>query len=228
MADEHGGGGGTSTPPWLTDGTGFDVDITKLDQFATNIQTEAENFAAGYRGGLVAMMEDDGRFGGGGLSEGTSYTSVEQNAETGLRFLLEDVGRSLIAVSCAAGVVSETYLGADAFSRATLEDTRAAFEGIEGRKLISDTAGATSSQRADQGITDPATTPGEVDQDIQEAADEHAGQDPTERAQTPDGQRVYYPDKPGEYTVPTDSNDYSRYDMTVPSTEKMYEELEDE
>jgi len=223
MADES-GGGGSGRPGWIQGGTDFEVDITRLDDFAAQVGSETKDFAGSMTGGITQMMADAGRFGMGGLAEGRSYATLEARYRGQLGHLLTEVQLGLDAITHAAYAVSEEYQGADALSKASIETTRAAFTGIEGRPLLSDQRAAAEKAARDGGANGPV--PKDIEETVRENVPGDQGSGPGSGPGGDDG-RTYYDGQAGEYTVPADRQDYSDYDTTVPSDDDVRQEMEE-
>ncbi|MDG4762754.1 hypothetical protein O7632_01275 [Solwaraspora sp. WMMD406] len=195
---------------WLVDEQ-IDVDIQKLQDFATSIREELEtNFAPSLAAGIRPMLTEpiptDPTW-----SESQLFVSRHDESRQAIGQLLGDVARGMAALSTAAMSISAEYLAGDAFSQATNQDVLRAFSGIEGQQTLDDYW-----QQEDSAENDPANVvPAEL------TDPEHYFGENSSGTSGPDGgtpalyqETVIAEGETGEYVIPADQEDMhdSRFD----------------
>lgn len=205
---------------WIPTNTSIEVDIQRLEDFATLVQRELnENLGKNVDEGITPMLTLEARFGDGTFKEGSYLRQIHDRSRTAVLKLLADLQMGLMALSTGAQAIARDYAGGDALSSATMDDVRDAFHPLDQNNTLQGWLAQASTQPAG-GNGDPAGP----------AADEEFA--PWERHYTNDAQTrlaestdsmtagdevVIAEGKPGEYVIQADDDNVADNDLR-PST----------
>lgn len=179
---------------WLHQNASISVDVQSVADFARQLQAEiSENFLPSVTEGIQPMLSVPAPFGAGGVfGEAALLRDMHERNRQAAARLLNDVTRSLNALSQAAAAVAASYAGGDAEAAATTEDVYAAFTPTE----VSPTTAA------------PATVPTGLPTGPTSVTDHpggHSGSSPDHQPTVSPGAGVVIADgTAGEYTIPAD------------------------
>jgi hypothetical protein len=192
---------GEGTPAWLADDASIEVDVSRLEEYGKHVQGEALAFGENLKQAIQKLATHNVPFGGGGLAEGASFRGINDLNKGAATQLLGDVAKSLMAISSASLSIAEEYGSGDALSKATSDNIYAAFNGIAGKKMLTDlTGGGEAASGEQQGPQDKG---GNEPRDA--STDSVSGGSGVDQHKD-DGEVVIgEPGSPGDYVVPADS-----------------------
>jgi hypothetical protein len=192
-----------TTPSWLKDDTVIEVDVSRLEDYASHIKGELGVFEANMKQAVDKLGLYNAPFGGGGFAEGQSFRGINDRNKGAATQMAMDVRLGLMALYNAANAIAEEYGSGDALSKATNDSVFNAFSGMPGKKMLKDLAA--DGAAAGGGTKDENAPPGKDETKIDASTDSVSGEGDKDDNKDDSGVVIGEKDKPGSYEVGADN-----------------------